>query len=450
MKLKVQEIKEAVNIVEVITTYLPLRRAGREYVGVCPFHNDTTPSLSVNEDKQLFLCRACSTGGDVLDFIGKIENLSFQESVLEVARIGGIEVEEGVVDKKPLQIIEANKRALKLYQRSVPLEWIKERGYSEAFASEWNSGFAPKSGKFLHDIAKREGWLDSAILAGLVKRDSKGEHYDFFRNRYMFPIESSRRIVGFGARDASGMARAKFLNTSENPVYNKSRILYGLDSARRASGKHKEMIVAEGYMDLWAFRRAGMAHSVSTSGIALTKQHALILSRMVDGIVLCYDGDKAGEKATMLALGICYGAGLPARIARPPAGLDPDDMDPVDLKALIKNAEDAIEYYHSKYGSTQIRHQKRLIEKLTEYIQNCPSRTLRGISKRQIKSFFKVDIEETPVETKGDVVGIFQRSVYAIMQDYSNAGIIFRELKRDHLTHSHSQATWALVSFKEK
>ena len=432
MKLKVEEIKAAVNIVDVISTYTPLRRAGKELVGICVFHSDTTPSLYVNEDKQVFLCRACSVGGDILDFISQIENLSFQESVVELARIGGIEVEHGTVDKKPLEIIDANKRAMELYRRDVPLDWIKSRGYTKAFADEWKSGYAPKSGQFLFKIAKQEGWLDAAIMAGLVKRDKKGDHYDFFRDRYMFPIVSSKRLVAFGGRRA-GMARAKFLNSSESAVYSKSKILYGLDSARQAAGKKKEMVVSEGYMDLWACRRAGIINSVATTGVAFTAQHATIVSRMVDGVVLCYDGDQAGEKATMLALGVCFNAGLPVRIARPPEGSDPDDMDPKELKKLIKKAPDAIEYYHDKYGHLPVRHQKRLIDTLAGYIHECPSRTLHDISKQQIKTFFKVDIVDAPAKPNSDVVGLAQRGVYAVMQDYANADKLFKGLERDHV-----------------
>lgn len=427
MAYKVQDIKAAVNIVDVVSQHVSLRRAGNEYVGLCPFHNDTTPSLYVNEDKQLYLCRACSTGGDVLGFISELENLSFQEAVGELAKIAGIDITEEVADNRPQRIISANMKALELFRKRPPVDWVTERGYDKSFADDWQIGYAPKSGKYIYHHALGNGWLDDALLAGLVKKDEKGQHYDFFRDRVIFPIFVSKRLVGFGGRDFSGFARAKYLNTAENAVYNKSRVLYGIDAARRAGKRRKELVVGEGYMDEWAFHRGKLPNSVATGGVALTQQHATMLSRLVDGVVLCYDGDQAGEKATMRALGVCFGAGLPVRIARPPDGSDPDDMDPKELARIIKEAPDAIRYYKDKYGDLAVRHKKRLIEQLGKFISECPNRTLKDISIDQVKSLFKVDV--SVANSKDDAaVDVLQRAVYAIMQSGDNAEPIFNDL----------------------
>jgi len=439
MKLNTQEIKAAVNIIDIIGSAVTLRKAGAEFVGLCPFHKDNSPSLYVNDQKQVFICRACGVGGDVVDFIREFENLSFVEAIDELAKAAGIEISEEKRDVRPSMILKANERALELYRVKAPLDWIKERGYPESFEKTFQVGLAPASGRYIYEHAKREGWLDEAVMAGLVRedKDKPGEYYDFFRNRVIFPIISSKRLIAFGGRDISGNARAKYLNSSEHLLYSKSRIFYGIDLARRSSKKKKEMVVSEGYTDLWALHRAGLSNSLATCGTALTPEHGKILARMVDGVVLCYDGDLAGAKAVHRALGVCLGAGLPVRIAKPPDGMDPDDMDPQALSDLVKEAPDAIQYYANEFSDIDVRHQKRMLEDLRRFIYGSPSSILKGLYLNEVERHFKVELKP-PSESPSDdtVVDVMQRAVYAVMQDYGNADILFEDVPDKAITGS--------------
>ena len=245
----------------------------------------------------------------------------------------------------------------------------------------------------------------------------------------MMPIVVNQRVIAFGGRDLTENARAKYLNSSEHLLYNKSRTFYGLDMARRISKRKRELVISEGYTDLWALHRAGLQNSLATCGTALTADHARILARLVDGVVLCYDGDLPGQKAVHRGLEICLGAGLPVRVAQPPSGSDPDDLDSEVLARLVREAPDAITHYAQAYSGIKVRDQRRLLEDLRRYIYGSPSSVLRSLYLNEVQRLFRIELKPPKKDEPEDkTVDVLQRAVFAIMQDYDNADVIFEEL----------------------
>ncbi len=337
---EIREIKDRLNIVDLIEHYVSLTKSGSQYRGLCPFHDDKNPSLNVNEEKGLFHCFSCGSGGDMFGFYMRYNNISFSEAALELAKRAGVSINSsGVSDtkKSPKEpLYRFNTFAAELYHSFLThspgaqsaREYLKGRGLSIEAAKEFQLGFAPDRWDFLFEELKHKNMpLKHAQELGLIVRKKSGDgYYDMFRNRVVFPIKDIEgRVVGFGGRTLGG-DEPKYINSPESPVYHKGRVLYGLDNARDAIRRTKTAVVVEGYMDCLALHSAGMKNALATLGTSLTAEHAGLLKRLAKDAVLVFDGDSSGAKASMRALKVFLNEGLSPRMVVLPHGDDPDSF----------------------------------------------------------------------------------------------------------------------------
>ena len=343
---KITAIKNASDIVDIVSETLSLRQAGRNFLGLCPFHAEKTPSFTVSPDKQIFYCFGCGAGGNVFSFLMKHGGLTFPEAVRALARRYGIDLPTGNLspfDKKKLTeretILTLNDEALSFYHNCLLSEaqgeqakgYLLKRGMTGKTIGEFKLGFAPDGWDHLvRHLRSRRKPVEMALLAGLIVSRKKGEgHYDRFRNRIIFPIfNGQNQPVGFGGRVMDD-GLPKYLNSPETPVYNKSRSLYGLNRARQKSRETQTVYVVEGYFDLLSMHQFGVENTVATLGTSLTADHVQILKGFVgEGgkAVLVYDSDQAGIKAAQRSVAVFQKGLLDARILVLPKGHDPDSF----------------------------------------------------------------------------------------------------------------------------
>ncbi|HTW89789.1 MAG TPA: DNA primase [Candidatus Binataceae bacterium] len=335
---KLEELRDRANIVEVIGTHVRLKRAGRNYVGLCPFHNEKTPSFSVNAERGFFHCFGCGVGGTVFDFVMRLEGLNFPETVQSLARRYGVTLPETQEPGAPPPgereaMYRANEFAATFFSHllwktpagEAARGYLKARSISEETARAFILGFAPTQPGVLANALKRRGLLEGAIKAGLVRGEGAALR-DLFIGRLMFPIRDTQgRVVAFGGRVLDERL-PKYINSSESPIYSKARNLYGLYEGRQALARADRAIVVEGYFDTIAVSQAGFKEVVASLGTSLTVEQLRILARYTRNVIACFDGDEAGRKASMRALEIFLGAGLLGRGIFIPSGFDPDTL----------------------------------------------------------------------------------------------------------------------------
>ncbi|MBO4793058.1 MAG: DNA primase, partial [Deltaproteobacteria bacterium] len=334
---------ERADIVEVISSYVSLKRAGANYQGLCPFHAEKTPSFNVSPARQIFHCFGCGVGGNVFSFLMRLEGLSFGQAVKAVGARYGIEVEDKPFDSRAQErarrrelLLRVNELAAEFYQNILfqspegkrGLEYLQRRGYGMETARHFRLGFAPDRWDALAAYLQGKGY-DPEIgrqLGLLRPGKNDGRDRDFFRNRLMFPVvDSSGAVVAFGGR-ALADETPKYLNSPESPVYHKGRTLYGLGQARSAMSRTGEVIIVEGYFDLLAVAGAGFENVVATCGTALTTEHAVLLQRHGKKVALLFDGDSAGWKATLRAMEILLGTDVATTVIMLEDGADPDSF----------------------------------------------------------------------------------------------------------------------------
>ncbi|WP_026689214.1 DNA primase [Alteribacter aurantiacus] len=340
---KIEEIRKASNIVDVIGDYVQLKKQGRNMSGLCPFHGEKTPSFSVSPDKQLYHCFGCGAGGNVFSFIMEIEGVNFVESVDKLAERSGISLpqtteqsqEDSREKKRNRYWVEVHKLCVKLYQHVLlqtdegkeAKQYLEQRGFDEDTIKEFELGFAPDSWDFLTSfLSKRQYDMDEMVEAGLLaKRDFDGKPFDRFRGRIMFPIWDRRgQVIGFSGR-VLGEGNPKYMNSPESELFNKSEILYAFNRARPSIRKKNEAILFEGYADVISAFGAGIDNGIASMGTALTERQVKMLKRNTEKVVLCFDSDDAGQAATFKNADLLEQAGLTVRVANLEEGLDPDD-----------------------------------------------------------------------------------------------------------------------------
>ncbi|RMG68804.1 MAG: DNA primase [Calditrichaeota bacterium] len=334
----IDRVRDSVNIVDVVSRYVSLKKSGRNYMGLCPFHKEKTPSFSVHPEKQIFHCFGCGVGGNVFKFLMEYERISFPEAVRQLAREAGIDLPE-VQEKKQERseadrLYEANQVAALFYHRMLreaPAEvqtYLRKRGLKKQTLEFFQIGYAPDEWDGLLKYIRHFGYSEEVYQkAGLLLRSERtGNLYDRFRHRLMFPIHNpSGRVVAFGGRTLREEPDApKYINSPETAVYQKSRVLYGLHAAREAIRSSGRILVVEGYMDVLQLHQAGIKNVVATSGTALTEQHAQLMRRYASRVVLCYDSDTAGVKAAIRGGEVLFLNNLDVSVLLLPAGEDPD------------------------------------------------------------------------------------------------------------------------------
>ena len=359
-----ERVRDAIDIVDLVGTYLSLRRAGKAMVGLCPWHEDSRPSFQVNPERQTFRCWVCNIGGDVFSFLMKMERLEFREALEQLAQRAGIDLPRGrgglPTDEKA-SILASLSWAADRYRdclRGAPeakpaRDYLASRGLTQQTVDTFRLGYAPPAWDWLLRQASAAGIATSHLAkAGLVvERQDRSGHYDRFRDRAMFPIcDHFSRCVAFGGRVLPGAPpdSAKYINSPETPLFSKSSMLYGLDTARDAMAKSRRAIVVEGYTDCLAARQAGIHDVVAVLGTALGERHAKLLRRYADRIVLVLDGDDAGRRRANEILDVLLAEPIDVRIARLPSGVDPCEFVLAQgreaFETLVASAGDPLEY----------------------------------------------------------------------------------------------------------
>lgn len=332
----IENIRESNDIVDVISEYVALNKKGKNYLGLCPFHKEKTPSFSVLQDKQIFHCFGCGEGGNVISFIMKYRNIGFVDAVRFLADRANIAIPEDN-SKEDMQkvsmrqkLYELNRETarffyIKLQNNSTALNYFKKRGIGADIIKKFGLGYAPAAWDELLKYLKAKGCADEFLeKAGLVVRKDRGGYYDRFRNRVMFPVFDVRgRVIGFGGRVLDD-SKPKYLNSPETLVFNKRNNLYGLNLAA-AKNIDRRIIIVEGYMDAIALHQYGISNAVASLGTALTREQAKLLKRYCDEVIICYDADIAGQTATLRGLDILADAGCRVKILNIPKGKDPDE-----------------------------------------------------------------------------------------------------------------------------
>ena len=335
----IEEVRSRNDIVDVIGSYVKLQKKGSSYFGLCPFHNEKSPSFSVSRDKQMYYCFGCGAGGNVFTFLMEYENFSFVEALKFLADRAGVQLpqEEYSAEAKRradlrTSILEVNKLAAKYFyaqlrspQGKTAWDYLRGRQLGEDTILAFGLGYANKYSDDLYRYLKTKGYTDELLAqAGLISIDEKHGPYDKFWNRVMFPImDANSRVIGFGGR-VMGDGKPKYLNSPETPVFDKSRNLYGLHRAR--SSRKPYFLLCEGYMDVISLHQAGFTNAVASLGTALTLGHASLIKRYVQEVYLTYDSDEAGTKAALRAAPILREAGITARVIRMDPYKDPDEF----------------------------------------------------------------------------------------------------------------------------
>lgn len=356
-----EQLRANTDIESVISPYVNLRRRGKNLVGLCPFHNEKTPSFTVYPENGSFYCFGCGVGGDVITFVRRMENLDYMEAVKQLADRAGMALPEDGYDdtlaKKRTAVLAANRAAAKFFHAQLyteqgrqALDYFLDRGLAPETIRHFGLGFVPNDWRALKRHLNEQGFddvlLESANLLRRSDKNGKVSYYDNFRNRVMFPIIDPRgNVIAFGGRVLDD-SKPKYINTSDTLVYKKSNGVFALNFAK--NGNDGKLIIAEGYMDVIALHQAGFTNAVACLGTALTKEQANLLSRYADTIILSYDADEAGQKATARALGIFGTTGMEIKVLHLEGGKDPDEIiknyGAQRFQAIIDGAANDTEY----------------------------------------------------------------------------------------------------------
>ncbi len=365
----IQELNAKNDIESVVSSYVSMKRRGRNLVGLCPFHGEKTPSFNLYPETNSFYCFGCGAGGDVITFIRKIENLSYVDAVKLLADRAGMSMPEqsynDTTAKQRMRILEANREAARLFHAylysqggRVGLDYYHSRGYTDATIKHFGLGYAPQSFDFLRSELRKKGFHDEElVLAWLCARSKNGRGiYDIFRNRVMIPIIDVRgNVIAFGGRVLDD-SKPKYLNSGDTLVFKKTNNLFALNFAKQVKTDH--LILCEGYMDVIALHQAGFQNAVAALGTSFTAEHARLLSRYTDEVVLVFDADAAGQKGAQRAIGLLRDIGLRIRLVTIPDGKDPDEFiknnGPERFKLLVERAANDVEYRLIELGKRHL------------------------------------------------------------------------------------------------
>ncbi|MEK9147216.1 MAG: DNA primase [Patescibacteria group bacterium] len=362
---QVDEVKSKVDIVEVISSYIPLKKSGRNYAALCPFHSEKTPSFMVSPERQVFKCFGCDQSGDVLTFLEKKEGWEFREALEELAKRAGVKL----AAFKPTggsrikeKLVAINNLTVKFYKfllnkhkvGQIARDYLFKRGIPQALWEKYDLGFAPSGWETLADFLTKRGYsLSDIAIAGLVIGRGAGKsqgYYDRFRNRLMFPIKDGRgTVLGFAGRLLSDSQKeAKYVNSPETPIFTKGNLLFGLDVGRGAIREKGEVVLVEGEFDVLSSYKAGITNVVASKGTALTQMQVATLSRLCERVILCFDTDLAGDAAARRGIELLDLAGMTIRVAKLGKHKDPDEMaqkDPAGLRKALTSAVDVYDYF---------------------------------------------------------------------------------------------------------
>jgi len=364
----IEKVRQAADIIEVVSSHVELKQRGRNFFGLCPFHSEKTPSFSVNPDKQIYKCFGCGAGGGAINFVMEIENLEFVDAIKKLAQTFNIVLDIKGGDSKKYadlksQLIAIHNYTAKYYQKILTskigkdaLHYLTDRGLSKKIIEDYKLGFSPDSFDDLLQLLRKETFSAEAMkLSGLFIQSERG-YFNRFRSRIMFPVQNQNGdVIAFGGRIFNKDDPAKYQNSPETPIYLKSHVLYGLSHNVQHIREKKNIILVEGYMDLLQLAGAGINNCLAISGTAFTEGHATILKRFSKNIYIAFDGDDAGKKAALKCGYILAQNSLEPQIITPPDGMDPDDWvrkdNGEDFKNEINNAQKVIKSHYNYFSN---------------------------------------------------------------------------------------------------
>ncbi|MDU0419785.1 DNA primase [Staphylococcus simulans] len=356
----INEIKDKTDILDLVSEYVKLEKRGRNYIGLCPFHDEKTPSFTVSEDKQICHCFGCKKGGNVFQFTQEIEGISFVDAVKALGERVNIKVdvgqnnEQNQIASDDLMMIKMHELMQEYYhyvlmktvEGEEPLKYLKSRGFTEELLKDRKIGFAPDNSHFCHDFLQKKGYdIELAYEAGLLSRNEENfSYYDRFRDRIMFPLHNAQgRTVGYSGRTYKNQ-EPKYLNSPETPIFQKRRLLYNVDKARRIIRQKNEIILLEGFMDVIKADNAGVKQVVASMGTQISQEHIAFIKKLTSNVTLLFDGDFAGQEATLRTGQHLLEQGLNVFVIQLPSKMDPDEY-------ITKYGEDAFKKY--------VEHEKR-------------------------------------------------------------------------------------------
>ena len=385
----IEEVRSKNDIVDVVSQYVRLTKKGNSYFGLCPFHNEKTPSFSVTPGKQMYYCFGCGAGGNLFNFIMYYENYIFGEALKHLADRGGVELPKIEYSREVRQkaqekaeLLEINKQAaqyfyyqLRTEKGQTGLDYLKNRGLSEETMRKFGLGYSDRAGGGLYRYLKAKGYPDDRLReSGLFNVDERHGMYDKFWNRVIFPImDVNNRVIGFGGR-VMGDAKPKYLNSPETKIFDKSRNLYGLNIARTTRKKY--LILCEGYMDVISMHQAGFTNAVASLGTALTSGHASLLKRYTQEVLLLYDSDEAGIRAALRGIPILREAGVNSRVVSLKPYKDPDEfirnMGPEAFEQRLEEARDSflfrVEVAENEFSMNDPQGQNQFFERCAQML----------------------------------------------------------------------------------
>ncbi|COX13247.1 DNA primase [Staphylococcus aureus] len=416
----INEIKDKTDILDLVSEYVKLEKRGRNYIGLCPFHDEKTPSFTVSEDKQICHCFGCKKGGNVFQFTQEIKDISFVEAVKELGDRVNVAVDIEATQSNSnvqiasddLQMIEMHELIQEFYYYALTktvegeqaLTYLQERGFTDALIKERGIGFAPDSSHFCHNFLQKKGYdIELAYEAGLLSRNEENfSYYDRFRNRIMFPLKNAQgRIVGYSGRTYTGQ-EPKYLNSPETPIFQKRKLLYNLDKARKSIRKLDEIVLLEGFMDVIKSDTAGLKNVVATMGTQLSDEHITFIRKLTSNITLMFDGDFAGSEATLKTGQNLLQQGLNVFVIQLPSGMDPDEYigkyGNDAFTAFVKNDKKSFAHYKVSILKDEIAHNdlsyERYLKELSHDISLMKSSILQQKALNDVAPFFNVSPEQ--------------------------------------------------------
>ncbi|MDH5160157.1 DNA primase [Heyndrickxia oleronia] len=420
---KINEIRQSIDIVDIIGEYVHLKKQGRNYFGLCPFHGENTPSFSVSPDKQIYHCFGCKAGGNAISFLMDIDGLSFQEAIIKLAEKGKIPLDleigseqnrsDSKVNIEKKQMLEAHELLQKFYHHLLvntkegqnALEYLVDRGFTLDSIEKFQIGYSLPSWDFVVKLLQKRGFSLSLMeKAGLIiQKENSDSYFDRFRNRIMFPIQNSKgETIAFAGRSIEKEDQPKYLNSPETELFNKSNVLYNFFRAKSFIKKQQQAILFEGFADVISADKAELYNGIATMGTSLTEQHVQLIRRMTDTIIICYDSDFAGTEAAYRAANMLTDHHCQIRIARMPEGFDPDEY--IKKYGSEKFRQEIIAgsltfmafkmEYHRLGKKLQNEGEKlRYIEKIIEEITNLDKAVERDHYLRQLADEFSISLD---------------------------------------------------------
>lgn len=472
----IDEIIQKTNIVEIVGDYVQLEKKGRNYVGLCPFHADTNPSMSVSEEKHIFKCFSCGAGGNAIKFVQDFEQISFPDAARKVAERVGITID---IRRNPFEkYYQINKAVTALYkvnllntvQGKEAQQYLSSRGISLETIKNFEIGLAPVKNTIYEALRKQNFEPLDMITAGVVYKDND-QYVDVFKNRIIFPIKDKNgNIVGFSGRALSKDAKAKYINSAESVIFKKSKLLYHFQEAKRAAKISNRVVLMEGYMDVIAAAKAGVEDTVATMGTALTKEHATLLKSITNKVTICFDGDSAGVEAAFKSINTLRD--FEVKVVILPNGLDPDDFikehgNDEFKKYLNEKALDMFNFVYQYYlnktdpnNISDLERFKRQIFKLiqgasnvqVEWYLNKLAQTL-NVSMESVVNDFKINRQATFTEVKEEKRGFpkyFRAEVLLVKYMTSNkdrALTLNEHIGHDYIDDSNNEIRMKLISY---